>query len=380
MGAPRLDVELYQEVITAWRDNGNSLVKGSNALKMEYSLFHNRLKVAKAMGLHLSDGAKRVVERAALSYTEAKGGWIHDYNEDGRKVGTTRWAVDETIANEDTLARIKASFERLKPIGKITPPTIVNEDLCNVIPLYDVHWGMAAWGKETGDQDYDIELAHDDMMMGLESLLAAAPQAKRCVLLLGGDFLHANDDNHQTPKSKHPLDVTGRMYDTLETAISLLKYVVMRTLQHHQEVVIRVLRGNHDEFSHLVLTFALNEWLSENDRATVMMDPQEIFMMRWGRAAIFGQHGDKMKPINLALKLSDICPFWSDCRHRYAYTGHLHTLTSERIGGLNWERLEPFAPSDVYGASWVNRRAMKLDTYHNVRGRVGTFLDPLERD
>ena len=333
-----------------------------------------------AKGYHFSPGAKDVVSAARLSGLEAKGGWLHSYDDDGKKIGATRWAAVDTETMETVIERMRDAFNDVTPLKRVEAPESTHDDLCNVLPLYDVHWGMAAWGAETGHDDYDLELATDDLMLGMEAVLSIAPRAKRCVLLLGGDLLHADDNKAQTPNSHHPLDVAARMFKVTDSAIAIIKYAVTRALEHHDEVVIKVLRGNHDENSHRAIAFALREWCRDNDRITIDMDPREIFMMQWGRAAIFGQHGDKMKPINLALKLSDICAFWSECRHRYAYTGHLHSLSAERIGGLNWERLEPFAPSDVYGSSWVNRRAMKIDTYHKMRGRIATAIDPLERD
>jgi hypothetical protein len=91
-------------------------------------------------------------------------------------------------------------------------------------------------------------------------------------------------------------------------------------------------------------------------------------------------YGDnRMKPTDFVLKLADVCDFWSAVKHRHAYTGHMHQMAAQRIGGVVWERLEPFAPADGYGASWVNRRGLKVDTYHTNKGRVASAYDPLER-
>ena len=379
MPTPPNTREELMEVVEAYRETGNSYKRGSELLGMGYAMFKHRMDKAKSLGLHLSEGAQRVVNRAGLSGVEAKGGWIHDYDADGKKVGTTRWSAENIESERDFLERMREAFEGMTPAAPISRPSDTMADLCNVLPLYDVHWNMSAWGAETGDQDYDLTLARDDLMRGLDTILMTAPRANTCIMLLGGDFLHADDDSAQTPASKHPLDVASRQHMAIDTGIAIIKYAVTRILEHHENVVIRVLRGNHDPNSHRTISFALREWLVQNQRATVDMTPNELFMRQWGRSAIFGQHGDKMKPVNLALKLSDVCPFWTESPHRYAYTGHLHSMAAERIGGLNWERLEPFAPSDVYGASWVNRRAMKIDTYHKKRGRIGTVMDPLER-
>lgn len=384
MPPPRLTDEQCQEAWDAFEAHEKRYVPGAKAIGISENAFRNRIQRAKERGLHLSDGARNAIQNAGLSGTEGKGGWIHNYElgEDGKryKIGTTRWAAEIDSAEQNVLDRIRDAFEGLTPAAPVGRPADTHADLCNVLPLYDVHWAMAAWGKETGDQDYDLTLARDDLMRGLETILTTAPRANTCVILLGGDFLHADDDNGQTPASKHPLDVASRQFMAIDTGIAILKYAVTRVLEHHDNVVIRVLRGNHDPNSHRTLSFSLREWLANNDRATVDMTPNELFMFQWGRSGVFGQHGDKMKPVDLALKLSDVCQFWTESPHRYAYTGHKHSMAAQRIGGLNWERLEPFAPSDVYGASWVNRRAMKMDTYHRQRGRVGTVMDPLERD
>lgn len=379
MPTPPLTQEQLLEAIAAWRDTGNSYQRGAAKLGMNYFKFRSRVDAAKSQGLHLSQGAQNVVSRAGLVPSEARGGWIHDYDNEGRKIGTTRWSAPSDLP-EDTLDRIRSAFEGIDRAPMIGAPVDTVADLCNVLPLYDVHWGMAAWGEETGGDDYDLTLACDDLMRGMEAVLATAPRADTCLLILGGDLTHADDDTGLTPGHKHPLDVTSRMFRVIDTAIAIIKYAVTRALQHHRRVVIRVLRGNHDENSHRAIAFALREWAAGNDRATVDMDPREIFQFQWGRSAIFAQHGDKMKPVDLALKLSDVCQFWSESPHRYAYTGHRHRMAAERIGGLNWERLEPFAPTDMYGASWVNRRAMKIDTYHVKRGRIATAIDPLERE
>ena len=372
--------EELRAAIDVWRENGESVTKAAKALSIPRNTMDSRVRKAKLAGLHVSEGVRDSVDRAGLGYVEARGGHRRVYDDDGKQIDTVRYTIPQEELTQGYLDRMAAAFDTIVPAAPVPKTGDTFADLCNVLPLYDVHWGMAAWGKETGDQDYDLTLARDDLMRGLDRILTTAPRADTCVLILGGDFLHADDDSAQTPASKHPLDVASKQFMAIDTGIAIIKYAVARVLEHHDKVVIRVLRGNHDPNSHRTIAFSLREWLLENPRATVDMDPRELFMFQWGRASIFGQHGDQMKPVDLALKLADVCPFWTAATHRYAYTGHKHSMAAARIGGLNWERLEPFAPSDVYGASWVNRRAMKLDTYHTARGRIGTVMDPLERE
>jgi hypothetical protein len=280
---------------------------------------------------------------------------------------------------ENIAERIAAAFSGIPAAIPPAPPERAQDDLCTLWPLYDVHLGMHAWGRETGGHDYDLKLAENDLIGAFERLLAMVPFTAHAVLLIGGDFFHADDDTAQTPGHKHQLDVDGRVFKTIDTAIRALDFVIHRVLSKAAKVTVRVLRGNHDVHSHLYLTFALSERFRSCD-VVVEKDPRDLFMFQWGRASIFAHHGDKMKPQEMVMRLADQCPFWSATPHRYAYTGHKHRLAAERIGGVLWEQLDAFCPPDAYGSTWTGRRAFKAEVFHRHSGRVMSAHDPLERD
>ena len=270
---------------------------------------------------------------------------------------------------------------RHQPAVPVTQPDKFAEDLCNVFPLFDVHWGMHAWGKETRSQDYDLKNAAIDMKSAFEAVLQLSPKAKRAILVIGGDFFHADDNNAETPKSRHKLDVDGRFYKVVEEAIEVLAYVMDRLLAHHEEVIVCAIRGNHDEHSHMLLSVGLGQRYRQEPRVEVRKSRDGLFMEQWGRAAIFVHHGDKAPPERQALYLSDVCPFWSATRHRHYYTGHVHKDQARDIGPLRWESLRAFCPPDAYaaGMGYAGRRALRADTFHKINGRVLTAMDPIER-
>lgn len=380
MPTPPLSDQDKRDVVNLWMDHGRSVRAAAAASGMNYNTYKYRLDTAKRDGYAQSKGVASVISKSNLLPAEARGGWIHAYDDDGKKIAATRWAnQDDAQDSEDRLAAIRAAFEGMTPAEPVIPPDRVADDLCNLFPLYDVHFGMHAWGKETGGDDYDIKLAERDIVAGFERVLNLAPMAEHGVLLIGGDFFHADDNTAQTPASHHQLDVDGRMFKVLETAVRVLSYVIGRIQSRHRKTTVRVLRGNHDEHSHMVLTFALAERFGRDSSIDIQKDPRDLFMFQWGRAAIFAHHGDKQKPVDLVLKLADACPFWSQSPHRYAYTGHRHKLAADRIGGVYWEQLDPFCPPDSYGSTWTNRRGLRAETFHRHSGRVLTAHDPLER-
>lgn len=238
-----------------------------------------------------SEGEVSALEATGLQPGTAKHGWRIVQHEDGSRDSVFWKASDEE--QQDFLQRVKDAFEGMTPAVPVIAPDRVAADLCNVFPLFDVHWGMHAWGKETRNQDYDLREAAADMKNSFEAVLNLAPKAQEAVLIIGGDFFHADDNTAETPRSRHKLDVDGRFYKVVEEAIEVLSYVVERLLSHHKELTICVIRGNHDEHSHMLLSVGLGQRYRENPRVTVQKSRDGLFMKQWGRAAIFVHHGDK---------------------------------------------------------------------------------------
>jgi hypothetical protein len=282
---------------------------------------------------------------------------------------------------EDVAERIRAALEGLTPAEPVIAPESVMADLCAVYPLMDAHVGMQAWGKETGGQDYDLTLAAQDMRQAFAKVLALTPAAEKAVLLIGGDYFHSDDTRAETPASKHKLDMDGRFHKVLDVGIAIIAETVDRLLAKHASVTVRVLRGNHDPHSHLVLTFALGERYRLESRVEVDKSPRDLFMLQWGKCAIFAHHGDKGKPQQMALYLSDVCPFWSDTRHRHYLVGHVHHDHAKDLGPLRYESLRAFCPPDAYAASmgYGGRRALQSMTFDRRDGLVLRALDPIER-
>jgi hypothetical protein len=283
---------------------------------------------------------------------------------------------------EAVAERIREALEGLVPSEPVVAPESVMADLCAVYPLMDAHVGMLAWGRETGAQDYDLEHAAKDMRHAFAKVLAMTPAAQQAVLLIGGDYFHSDDTRAETPASRHRLDVDGRFWKIVDVGIGIIAETVARLLAKHAKLHVRVLRGNHDPHSSMTLNFALAERYRNEPRITVEKEPRDLFMMQWGKCAIFAHHGDKGKPQQMALYLSDVCPFWSQTRHRHYLTGHVHHDQAKDLGPLRYESLRAFCPPDAYaaGMGYGARRALQSITFHKQDGLVLRALDPIDRD
>lgn len=378
MPTPPLPDELLREMVQAWRAHDCKAHLAAQALGINPKTFDSRLQAARARGLHI-DPAISDAMRAVKTGMVPTLAWAKTKSEDG-----TSYSVllkPEQEQPPDFLERLAVAFAEI-PAAPVTPaPEAVMSDLCTVYPLMDAHVGLHSWGRETGDQDYDLKHAAQDMRHAFAKVLAFTPPSTRAVLLVGGDYLHSDDTRAETPASKHKLDMDGRFFKVLDVGIAILAETVERLLSKHKDVVVRVLRGNHDPHACLTLTFALAERYRNEPRVTVDKDPRDLFMAQWGKCAIFAHHGDRGKPQQMAMYLSDVCPFWSETRHRHYLTGHVHHDQAKDFGPLRWESLRAFCPPDTYaaGMGYGGRRALQSLTFHMQDGLVLRALDPIDR-
>lgn len=306
--------------------------------------------------------------------------WAKTKSEDGTSYSALLKPPQDDPA--DLIERLETAFENLEPTAPTPAPEQVMDDLCSLYPLMDVHLGMHAWGRETSSVDYDVKLATADMRMAFAKVLALTPPARQGILIVGGDFFHADNNSSETPASRHKLDTDGRFDKVVDAGVMILVETIDRLLVKHGQVRVRVLRGNHDENAFRILRVALMAWYRNEPRVEVEREPVDLFMFQWGTCAIFAHHGDKAKPQQAALYVSDICPFWSATRHRHFLTGHVHHDQAKDVGPLRWESLRAFCPPDAYAASmgYGARRALQSMTFHKTDGLVLRCIDPIQRD
>ena len=350
----------------------------------------NKKAVARQMGIDESTvrellqraqkdpGITQALERTGISAENAMHGWRRVQDPETGNWDSVFWKAD---LGQKFIDDLRDAFQDVVPAEPVTPPETVIADLCTVYPLMDVHFGMLSDRDETGAVDYDIKRAVQDMRHAFAKIGALTPASAKAILIVGGDFFHANDNSSQTPVNKHDLDTDTRHWKVLQAGVQFLAEVIETLARKHHAVTVRVLRGNHDPEAHMVLTFAMQQRYRDDERIQIDDSPRDLFMAQHGRCLIAAHHGDRAPPERLTLYLSDVCPYWSETRHRYCFTGHIHKDQARDVGPLRWESLRAFAPPDAYaaGMGYAGRRAMQALTFHLRDGLVLRAIDPIER-
>lgn len=291
-------------------------------------------------------------------------------------------AYFQTPKEDSDVSLIDRVSEAFKYIPAYVPQevTITNSDILSAYCLFDAHIGMRAWGKETGSDDYDLNLAEQDIKSAFARLSARAVEGGEAVLIVGGDTLHSDSNENVTPASKHPLDVDGRQRLVVEVAIRSIAWAIEHLSTRHEKVTVKVHRGNHDIVSHLILAFALKERYRETGRIIVDMGETDWFWKQWGKVALFTTHGDRGSPERFIGKMADICPFWSAAPHRIAISGHIHKMQSSRIHGAMWHSVDAFCPADEYGSQFSGRRGLAMMQLDKEHGNIGMLFERIWRE
>lgn len=295
------------------------------------------------------------------------------YGEDGRvKQQWVKTSRDEDKVAEAVQEFFRGLIEESRGLSPIVPaPAHSDDDLLCVYPMGDPHFGMYAWKDEAG-ADFDLDTADRMTRAAIDRLVSSAPAAKTGLIVECGDFFHA-DNSNSTSQSGHHLDTDTRWAKVMLIGQNAMIYVVQRALEKHQDVVVRIVKGNHDGHSHYALALGLSAFFSNNPRVTIALSPSDYWYFKFGEVLIGATHGDKCKRESLPLLMATDNPKdWGDTRYRYWYHGHIHHQDIKEFPGCIVESVRTLAARDAWHAGQGYRagRDMCCIVHHRQYGEI----------
>jgi len=272
---------------------------------------------------------------------------------------------------QDLTDRVRDAMEDIKPIPVIHRIELHDEDIMTVYPLFDAHIGMRA-RKEDSGEDYTTEIAAQRLVNGIAKCVSSSPSSKFGVIIVGGDYLHHNDNTNLT-QSGHVLDVDTRIEVTIEAAIDALAAAIEIAATKHERVLLSIIKGNHDREAYIAVRAAMSQRYRDNPRIEVQKNFGDFFIMEFGLCMLAAHHGDKAKAERLVMHLASEWPdMWGRTRFRFYFTGHLHHSKMQDVGGVQVEQLRPLTPRDYHAASnaYGSQAQMQAITFHRQRGEI----------
>lgn len=270
--------------------------------------------------------------------------WIKDNN---YSVQVRTAAVDE-VSFADHLAEVLTGLPKAMTIPK---PKKVISDLMAVYPLFDLHLGLRAHADISGT-NVDLDSAKTEILEIMAEVIERTPNAKRGVIVNGGDFTHQTDDRNMTRRSGNILDVSARNSKTVDAAIEVLCTLIEMALRKHEVVEYYSVPGNHDPQNWETIQFALRERYRSNPRVLINIRWDEFSVVEHGEVALFIHHGDKRTPKDISMFCAAAFrETWGRTTYRMLLTGHLHHLKEDEFPGIIWRQLSAGSARDHHAAS-----------------------------
>jgi hypothetical protein len=246
-----------------------------------------------------------------------------------------------------------------------------------VLVVADTHFGKYAWGRSTGEADYDLDIAARLLREASAELLDAATEyAPGRITVAGlGDLFHY-DTPSGTTTSGTPLERDGRLQKMISVGTDALVGVI-DTASMVAPADVLVVNGNHDE----TLTWAFHriavERYARSKRVTVDATYTPRKYLTHGRNLLGFVHGHRAKRRLPQLMAHEAAAAWAASPYREVHTGHLHHQAAEwsrpieTIDGVLVRIAPSLGPADDWHAAsgFVGaRRAMELFIYDPAGG------------
>jgi hypothetical protein len=332
------------EAWAEFKKNG-SIRATARALGLPYGTAHYRIKGAE-LAENAPEGQKAAIE-ATGTQGIAKAGWRITKNEDGSR-DSVYWRAEE--CPEDRQALLDEIIERFNDIRPVepTPAPAVEPGGIAFFPHQDWHFGMAADETVSG-QDYNREIAIQRFTDGMRRCMDAIPPSEVAIILANGDTLHANDNNRETPASKHKLRVIGTHRQNVDLVSESHCWAIDEALKRHGRVIYRPNPGNHDPSAPDYLIPALKQRYRNEPRVQIEDSEGEWWSFQQGAVFLCAHHGHVSKPKDLALTIpAKFRRQWGISDHWYFFTGHYHSAKSDTFGGVKWQQLPALCVADDY--------------------------------
>jgi hypothetical protein len=246
-----------------------------------------------------------------------------------------------------------------------------------VLVVADTHFGKYAWGRSTGEADYDLDIAARLVREASAELLdAATAYAPGRITVAGlGDLFHY-DTPGGTTTSGTPLERDGRLQKMISVGTDALVGVI-DTAAEVAPADVLVVNGNHDE----TLTWAFHriavERYARSKRVTVDGTYTPRKYLTHGANLLGFVHGHRAKRRLPQLMAHEAAAAWAMSPYREVHTGHLHHQAAEwqrpieTIDGVLVRIAPSLGPADDWHAAsgFVGaRRAMELFIYDPAGG------------
>lgn len=292
---------------------------------------------------------------------------ISEYERTETGARWTKYDIDKVALEEAMIEKIESltASVPVRPVVKNTGKDL-NADLLNLYTFSDFHIGMLAWHREGGD-NWNIDIATETLKIAYADMIARSPNAKACLINELGDWEHYTSMLSITPAHGHILDADSRPEKMISVAFDLMDYLVFEALNHHDEVIVSITPGNHNDFIALARKKAIMMLYRDNPRVKFLDSKTPYSAHVFGNTLLGFHHGHKRKPAQLPELFNNAYrDLLSGTEQTVIHTGHQHHKEVIEFGKTVVEMHRTLAARDGHAShgGWFSGRSTDAITYH----------------
>jgi len=316
--------------------------------------------------LQLKSKINDYCETAGIPNNNVKHGWVK--TKDTSLFFTNpdyKGAVNYDTIREKLIDDLKAYAPKYPKIKR----NKIKDGHLLVIDPADIHIGKLCMAFETGE-DYNENIAVKRVLEGVQGIIDKSQgyNIDQILFIGGNDILHIDSPKRQTTAGTNQ-DTDGMFYSNFLKAKQV--YIdCLEMLLPLADVVFHFNPSNHDYQSGFFLADVIQSWFRLNKNITFDCSIAHRKGFKYGLNLIGTTHGDGAKMSDLPLLMAVEFPqWWSETKHRYVYTHHVHHKTSKDFQGITIESLRSPSGTD----SWHHKKGYQ----HNPKAIEG-FLHSKE--
>lgn len=313
---------------------------------------------------------KDEANESGLNDQDVKHGWIKT-DKASLFFKNPNFNGSEDKQNDFTKELLESLKDHAPTYDKIKRKKIKDGHLLVIDPA-DIHIGKLCTAFESGS-DYNSQIAVKRVLEGVDGILQKANgfNIDKINFIGGNDILHIDTPQRKTT-SGTPQDTDGMWYTNFLIAKKL--YVdILEKLICIADVHFTFNPSNHDYTNGFFLADVVKTHFRNCKNITFDTSISHRKYFTYGSNLIGTTHGDGAKQSDLPLIMANESKDWSNTKHRYIYTHHVHHKNSKDYHGVTVESLRSPSGTD----SWHHRngytlvpKAVEGFIHHKEHGQV----------
>ncbi len=218
--------------------------------------------------------------------------------------------------------------------------------------ILDLHLGKLAWGKETGDADFDLKIASQLYRATIDDLIQKVANSNyhigKIVYQIGQDFYHFDNPKIQTTAGTQ-LDSDTRWKKMYSCGLELLVETIEKFRQVAPTLVLWV-PGNHDEELSYTAAIALKHVYKNASDVQVDASPAPRKYFLWKNNLIGFAHGRDEGKRLMGLMQVEAPDMWAASKIREFHLGDIHHDKLIEENGIEFRWMGTITAVDAWSA------------------------------